>query len=196
MQTALLVLQLPARVGQLALLWHSAALVLQFPSSGQSVSRKQPGAPVREHVPASVGHCGLLVQPAPLTLQVPVVAQSAATSHAAPLLLLLLHVPRGHVVSSVQVPHSSVQRLQPGGFQLVVQVAGLGGTHTGTPILQTWGLTLLHVCPVMLLHVWGVTPLHVCGAGLSQVWTPMLAQVCGVAPLQTCTTEPRHVWAL
>jgi hypothetical protein len=193
-QTALLVLQAPARVGQLALLWHSAPLLLQFPSSGQSVSRKQPDA-TREQVPASVGHCGLLVQPKPLTLQAPVGGQSVAIVHAAPLVLLLLHVPGGHVVSSVQVPHSSVQRLQPGGFQLVVQVAGLGGTHTGTPILQTWGLTLLHVCPVMLLHVWGVTPLHVCGAGLSQVWTPMPTQLCGKV-LQTCPTAPRHVWAL
>jgi hypothetical protein len=153
MQTALSVLQRPAMVGQLASLWHSAPLVLQVPSNGQSVSRKQPGAPVREHVPASVGHCGLLVQTALLTLHVPVGGQSAAIEHAAPLVLLLLHVPRGHVVSSVQVPHSLVQRLQPGGFQLVVQVAGGGGVHTGAPRLQTCALTLLHVCPVILVHV-------------------------------------------
>jgi hypothetical protein len=153
MQTALSVLQRPAMVGQLASLWHSAPLVLQVPSNGQSVSRKQPGAPVREHVPASVGHCGLLVQTALLTLHVPVGGQSAAIEHAAPLVLLLLHVPGGHVVSSLQGPHSLMQRLQPGGFQSVVQVAGGGGVHTGAPRLQTCALTLLHVCPVILVHV-------------------------------------------
>ena len=139
-------------VGQLASIWHSAPLVLHVPSSGQSVSMKQADA-TREHVPASVGHIGLLVQTALLTLHRPVGGQSAAIEHAAPLVLLLLHVPGGHVVSSVQVPHSSVQRLQPGGFQSVVQVVGRGGVHTGVPRLQTWDLTLLHVCPVILVHV-------------------------------------------
>ncbi len=113
MQTALSVLQRPAMVGQLASLWHSAAVVLQVPSKGQSVSMKQ-AETTREHVPASVGHCGLLVQTALLTLHRPVGGQSAAIWHAAPLVLLLLHVPGGHVVSSVQEPHSSMQRLQPG----------------------------------------------------------------------------------
>ena len=134
MQTALSVLQWPGMVGQLASLWHSAAVVLHVPSRGQSVSRKQADA-TREHVPATVGHCALpgMVQTALLTLHVPVAGQSAAIEHAAPLVLLLLHVPGGQVVSSVQVPHSSVQRLQPGGFQSVVQVAGRGGVHTGVP---------------------------------------------------------------
>jgi hypothetical protein len=141
-------------VGQLASLWHSAPLALQVPSNGQSVSMKQADA-TREHVPATVGHCALpgIVQTALLTLHVPVGGQSVAIVHAAPLVLLLLHVPGGHVVSSVQVPHSSVQRLQPGGFQSVVQVAGGGGVHTGAPRLQTCDLTLLHVCPVILVHV-------------------------------------------
>jgi hypothetical protein len=148
----LLVLQLPGMVGQLALLWHSAAVVLQVPSNGQSPATKH-AVGTREHVPASVGHCGLLVQTALLTLHVPVGGQSAAIWHAAPLVLLLLHVPGGHVVSSVQVPHSSVQRLQPGGFQVVVQVLGGAATHTGVPRLQTCDLTLSHACPVILVHV-------------------------------------------
>ena len=52
------------------------------------------------------------------------------------LALLLLHVPAGHVVASVQVPHSLWQRLQPGGSQAVVQDCGGGGTHVGETILQ------------------------------------------------------------
>ena len=75
-------------VGQLALLWHTAPLVLQCPSRGQSVLTKQADE-TTEHVPASVGHCALLVQTALLVLQLPDGGQLEANEHAAPLVLLL-----------------------------------------------------------------------------------------------------------
>jgi hypothetical protein len=88
---------------------------------------------VTEQLPASAGHCALLEQADAVELQVPVPGQSAAVWQAA---LLLLHVPAGHVVVSVHVPHSLWQRLQPGGSHEVVQDCGGGGTQVGETTLH------------------------------------------------------------
>ena len=76
-------------------------------------------------------------------LQVPLAVQSAAVLQL--ISGLLLHVPRGHVVLSVQMGHSTTHRLHPGGSQFVVQVVGSGGLQVGATRLQTCAVTPLHV---------------------------------------------------
>jgi hypothetical protein len=128
------VLHCPGIVGQLLSLWHVVPVfALQFPDEGQSPATKHDDG-IREQVPASVGHCGSLEQAAPFPLHVPELGQSRAVWQLAP---LLLHVPGGQVVTSLQAPHSDTHRLQSGGSQAVVHVAGLGGLHTGATMLQT-----------------------------------------------------------
>jgi hypothetical protein len=136
---ALSTLQCPAMVGQLASMVQVASgFALQCPSCGQSLATMHEDG-TTEHEPASVGHSAgsepLMLQALWLTLQVPVLGQSAAVPQFAP---LLLHLPGGQVVTSVQIGHSSpVHGHTSGGLHAVVQVAGFGGTQTGATRLQT-----------------------------------------------------------
>lgn len=167
-------LHCPGIVGQALSVWQVVwVFALQFPYDGQSPATKHDDG-IREQVPACVGHWESLVQAAPFPPHVPELGQSRAVWQLAP---LLLHVPGGQVVLSLQAPHSDTHRLQPGGSQSVVHVAGLGALHTGATMLQTGAMTLLHACPVKLTQVWGVMLLQVCEDIPPQVWGPRPSQV-------------------